>query len=36
MDPVSREIACEAADQIQLAQDRIQWWYFVNMVVMNI
>jgi hypothetical protein len=33
MDP--KEIACEDADWIQLAQDRVQWQDFVN-TVMNL
>jgi hypothetical protein len=28
-----REIGIDGANQIQLAQDKVQWWAFVNMVM---
>jgi hypothetical protein len=28
-----REIGIDGAKRIQLAQDRFQWWTFVNMVM---
>jgi hypothetical protein len=30
-----KETGCEGMDQIQLAQDRVQWWGLVN-TVMNL
>jgi hypothetical protein len=28
-----RKIGCEGKDWIQLAQDRVKWWTFENMVM---